>query len=411
MLVLSPLHEAAGFVVVGLWLGYVGYRIEYHRLPLWLYVALIAKIFAAWFFGWLYASYYCHGDTLKAYLTASRLAYYLWEVPADGLALLFRELSPVWEAKGWRIFFQDIHLYGYDYEWSEPSSYFFYRLLLPLYLAGGGSYYGMQGLTAITGGLLSYAAYRRWAQLSLFPSHFWVVWFLLPSGLLWTSGALRDTFAVPLMLYGMAWIANVQSWRDLWGLLALLVLAALRLEALPLAVVGGMLYRWGNLWLLLAGAGAAVFALGLFIGPWAYAYRAEALLPAIHPDIADASTFRLDYEPSFWGSLIGWLRALPYGLLGPFPWQIQKPLVWLYGIETWGMAGLGAYYAWRSTWGLRQILLILMGIFVIGVVAMAMPYWGTLARQKLYGIYFMALGLGMVCEPLFKDRPDSLSES
>ncbi|MEN3040079.1 MAG: hypothetical protein ABDH66_00870 [Bacteroidia bacterium] len=411
MLVLSPLHEAVGFILVGFWLGYIGYRIEYHRLPFWLYVVLIAKLLAAWFFGWLYASYYCHGDTLKAYLTAGRLSYYLWASPADGIALLFRELSSAWDARGWRIFFQDVHLYGYDYEWSEPSNYFFYRLLIPLYVASGGSYYGLQGLSALTGGLLSYVAYRRWEQVGLLPRRFWVVWFLWPSTLLWTSGALRDTWAIPLMLYIAAWTATVRQWRDIGGLIASLLLAGLRSEAFFLAIGAGILYRWGKPWLLIVGALAAAAILGFYIGPWAYAYRNEALIPAIHPDVSEASVFHLFYNPSFWGSLGGWFMALPYGLLGPFPWDVKKPLVLAYAVETWVIAGAIIYYAWRTKWSLRKATLVAAGLFVIGVVTMAMPYWGTLARQKLYGLYFVGLGIGIVHKPFQEGSPHGLGES
>ncbi|MCS7153541.1 MAG: hypothetical protein N2253_01520 [Bacteroidia bacterium] len=399
MLTLDPLHESIGFLLTGGWLGYVSYQIERHRQPPWLHLVLVAKVIAGWIFGWLYASYYCHGDTLKAYLTAGRIFHYLWAEPQNGIALLFRELSPQWEARGWEVFFRDIHLYGYDYEWSEPSNYVFYRLIVPLYAAAGGSYYGLQSMAALVGGLLSYAAYRRWQKLLHVPTGIWVIWFLMPSALLWTSGALRDTIALPLMLYGAAWTASVHSVREAIGVLSLIVLGFLRVEAVPVALGIGFLYRWAALGLLTAAVISSFIVLGWIIGPWSYAYRTEALNPAIHPDVAEASVFFLHYQPTFWGSIIGWIKALPYGLLGPFPWQIKKPLLLLYGLEVWAMGALGLYWMRRGRWNLRAVLLIGAGLFIIGVIAMAMPYWGTLARQRLYGLYFMILGIALALKP------------
>lgn len=411
MLTLSPLQEAIGFLLVGFWLGYIGYRIEYHRAPFWLYAALIAKVFAAWGFGWLYANYYCHGDTLKAYLTAQRLAHYLWESPADGIALLLRELSPQWEMRGWELFFQDVQLYGYDYEWSEPANYYFYRLLVPLAILSGGSYYGLQGLMALVGGLLSYAAYRRWQQMAPLPAKMWIGWFFLPGALLWTSGALRDTLALPLMLYGAAWVASVKGWRDGWGILAFAVIALLRMEALPLAIGVGLLYRWATRWTLVIATALAIILLGLYIGPWAYTYRSEALDPAFHPEVGTASTFILHYQPTFWGNLWGWIQGVIHGLLGPFPWHIHKPLTLLYAIEVWLLAGLGMYYSWRGRWTVRTLILVGIGIFVIGVIAMAMPYWGTLARQRLYGLYFILLGIGSALQMTLNEQENRLRKS
>lgn len=410
MLTLSPLQEGIGFLLVGCWLGYVGYRIEYHRAPFWLYLALIGKVFAAWGFGWLYAHYYCHGDTLKAYLTARQLTYYLWEAPQDGVALLLRELSPRWDNRGWEIFFRDVHLYGYDYEWSEPANYHFYRMLVPLYILSGGSYYGLQGLMGILGGLLSFAAYRRWEGLAPLPTKLWIVWFFMPSALLWTSGALRDTLAFPLTLYATAWVASVRRLHDMWGAGALLVLALLRPEGAALAVGTGLLYRHGRVWTVAVAALAAICLLGMYIGPRAYLYRAEALDPALHPEVGEASTFSIAFSPDFPGSLIGWLRALPYGLVGPFPWQIHKPLVLLYGIEVWILTAAGVYHALRARWTVRTLVLLAAGIFVVGVVAMAMPYWGTLARQRLYGLYLIALGIAASLQPAFQNRQHSLRE-
>lgn len=411
MLTLSPLHEAIGFLLVGFWLGYIGYRIEYHRAPFWLYIALIAKVFAGWGFGWLYASYYRYGDALIAYLTAQRLTHYLWETPADGIALLLRELSSEWNARGWEISLRDPYLYSYNCEENNPVNYHFYRLLVPLYVLAGGSFYGLQGLVALLGGLLSYAAYTRWQKLMRLPAGLWMPWFFLPSALLWTSGTLRDTLVLPLMLYGAAWFASVQEWKDAWAIPALFVIALLRMEALPLAVGVGLLYRWATRWTLVIATALAIILLGLYIGPWAYAYRSEALDPAFHPEVGTASTFILHYQPTFWGNLWGWIQGVIHGLLGPFPWHIRKPLILLYAIEVWLLAGLGVYYGWKGRWTIRTLILVGAGTFVIGVIAMAMPYWGTLARQRLYGLYFILLGIGSAFQMTLNEQENRLRES
>lgn len=416
MVQLVPEREFIGFALVGAWLGYVAYWLEWHRKPLWLYAVLTAKLLGAWAFGWVYASYYCHGDTLKAYLTAGRLAHYLWSDPATGVALLFRELSSEWNAVGWKVFWQDIHLYGYDYEWSEPSNYLFYRLLVPAYVAAGGSYYGMQGVIALLSGLLSYAAYRRWTACASLPKSFWGIWFLWPSTIFWTSGALRDSIAVPLLLYGSAWLASVRRWRDGWGIGALVLLAGLRLEALPIALAVGLPFRWASHRLVIgATAAVALVALATIVGPWAYQYRIEALDPSMHPEVEEASLFHLHFEPTVWGSFWGWIQALLYSWVGPLPWQIHKPLVLLYAIEVWVSTFLVAYWgikAWRHQgWDRRALLLLCAGLYLVGGIAMAMPYWGTLARQRLYGMYWIALGVGMAVQKGTERQQDALRKS
>lgn len=403
MVVLDPVREAVGFGLVGVWLGYVGYRLEWHRQPAWVLLVLCLKVLAAWAFGWLYASYYCHGDTLKVYLSAGRIAHYLLEHPSQGVALLFRELSDTWEQIGWKIFWKDPQFFGYDYEFSEPSNYHFYRFVVPFYLLAGGSYYGLQGLMAIVGGLLSYAAYVRWGCIAPLPRLFWVIWFLWPSGLLWFSGALRDTLALPLMLYGTAWIASVRHWRDGWGIGAFILLALLRKEAAFLGATVGLVYRWHRYrWLVGLGAAALAVIFTVWIGPWAYRYRSEALDPLWHPDVQEASVFRISYDPSPVGVWLGWLQGTLYGLLGPFIWQIRKPIVALYAVEVLLAAALigrwGLWVVQRKVGGWRTFLLVAVGVAGVGGVAMAMPYWGTVARQRLYGLVWIALGLAIAVQ-------------
>ncbi len=404
MVVLDPIREAVGFGLVGVWLGYVGYRLEWHRQPAWVLIVLCMKVLAAWAFGWLYAGYYPKGgDTVGAYVGCDRIFYYLWHEPQKGIALLFREFSSSWEALGWEIVRKEPALYVYDYEWSPPCNYLFYRLLLLPYVLAGGSYYGMQGVMAIIGGLLSYAAYVRWSRIAAFPRGFWVLWFLWPSGLLWFSGALRDTLAMPLMLYGAAWIASVRSWRDAWGILAVGLAGLLRAEAALLGAAVGLAYRWHrHHWLIGVGAVAAAVVFTLWVGPWAYRYRTEALDPLWHPDVQAASVFRISYTPSPTGVWIGWIQGVFYGLFGPFVWQVRKPIVALYVIEVLFAAALmGRWSIWvsqRRAWSWRSALLVAIGVAVVGVTAMAMPYWGTLARQRLYGLVWIAIGLSIAVQ-------------
>lgn len=397
MVVLDPLRELFGFGLVGAWLGYTAYWLEWHRKPFWVYAVLVVRIFAAWAFGWLYASYYCFGDTLKVYLTAGRLSYYLWHEPSIALALFLKEFSEGWEKIGWQVFFQDTQLFGYDYEWSEPSNYIFYRLAVLPYVAAGGSYYGLQGLMGLIGGLLTYAAYRRWEKLLSLPRYFWMVFFLWPSVAFWFSGALRDTWVFPLMLYGAAWIASVRDWRDVGGALALIGVLLLRPESMPLAVIAGLLVRWPKAWVIGVGSGIGAIVFVRWIGPWAYQYRMEALDPALHPELPEASVFHLDFAPTLWGVWKGLAEGIVYGLLGPLPWHVQKLFVALYALEAWAAAGLMLYWgvwAWRhGGWRRSYGVLFGLGVVVVGVVAMAMPYWGTLARQRLYGLCWMALAI------------------
>ncbi|MCS7298013.1 MAG: hypothetical protein RMK19_03190 [Bacteroidia bacterium] len=404
--ILSPLREALGYLLVGVWLGYIGYRLEYYRQPVWLYIALILKVVAAWIFAGVYAHYYKGwGDTVAAYLAVRQITHYFLQNPLDGIALLFREFSPALYRRGAEIAAQDSIGLDYEVELTDPTNYFFYRLLFPIYLAAGGSYYGMQGIMGLIGGLLSYAAYQRWASLIQFPRRFYLFWFFLPSSLFWTSGALRDTLAFPLTLYGAAWIASVYQRREIWKLFLFLFLYFLRPESCFLAIGVGLWYRWSH-WkgLFPLSIALSIPLLGFYLGPWAYAHRVEALQLITYPPHHSPSAFHLDYAPTFWGSWVGWLKALPLGLVGPPVWQSQKPFVFLYTLEGWALIGLSLVPGIGKEWNRQALILTGIGIFVIGVTTMAMPFWGNLARYKLYGIYFIALGLATLEERAQKDK-------
>jgi hypothetical protein len=118
---LNPEQELLGFLLLGAWAGCVAYRLEYHRAPFWVYGYLVVKVLAAWVFGWVYASYYCHGDTLKLYSTAGRLWHYLVQEPGAGVALLFREFSQRFEEVGWAVYYRDVRLYDYDYDYFDAG--------------------------------------------------------------------------------------------------------------------------------------------------------------------------------------------------------------------------------------------------------------------------------------------------
>ncbi len=403
MILLSPERELMGFFWLGAWAGYVAYRLEYGRAPLWVYGYLVLKILAAWAFGWIYHSYYCHGDTLKLYSTAGRLWHYLVHEPGTGIALLFRELSPHFEQVGWQVYYRDVGFYEYDYDYSSPVNYRFARLVVLLYAAVGGGYYGMQGLMGLLSGLLWYGAYRRWARIV--PIHgVWLAGFLLlPGALFWGSGVLRDSLGLPLMLYVAGWLASASrcpSLGDVVGfLVAGVVLGMVRWEGLILGVGAGLSYRlpWRRWWLWMVAGGMAW--LMLWIGAERLcAYRAYWLSPKERPELLEgAHVFGIDCRSGMVGSIWSWVQGVWYGLTGPYLWQARKGVVQLAAIETIGMWLWVGWGLWRVRrrlrWRPRALFLVVSGIFVVGLVAMAMPYWGTVVRQRLYGWYLMSLGL------------------
>ncbi|MEN2992070.1 MAG: hypothetical protein ABDH91_00755 [Bacteroidia bacterium] len=417
MVVLEPLREVGGFLLsgaAGLAAGYALSRSGPEHSPLAFLLPL--RVLGAWAFGWLYAAYYCFGDTLKVYLTAQRIAHYLMESPETGLALLFREFSSKWEAIGWRIFYKDAALFGYDYEWSEPSNYNFYRLSVLFYFLGGGSYYGMQGMYAIVGGILLYRAWQRWAELGALPKVGVWVWMGIPSSLFWISGALRDTLALPLMLYGAALLARGTLREGIQAVPLLALGYFLRPESVGVALGGALLYRLGAFYLTLVGAvGAALVLLPYGIAPWAYQYRSWALDPRMYPDLPTASVFYITFQPTFWGSWSAWLQALLHVLWGPFPWHIHRLRELIYASEVWLLSSLGlllSIYAvkWRG-WSSKTFLLAAFGLFILGVIGLATPYWGSLARQRLYGLYWVLLGVGMAVGKALEQRQNAFRHS
>jgi len=399
---LNPERELLGFLLLGAWAGYIAYRLEYQRAPLWVYGYLVVKVLAAWAFGWLYSSYYCHGDTLKHYSTAGRLWYYLTHEPSTGIALLFRELSKDFEEVGWRVYYRDVGFYGYDYDYSPPVNYRFARLMMPVYAAVGGGYYGMQGLVGLLSGLLWYGAYRRWSRVIPMRG-IWVVGFLfLPSALFWGSGLLRDSLGLPLMLYVGGWVASMgswPSWREGLGLMAgAVTLGLIRAEALLLGVSVGIGYRlpWRSWWLW---GGAIVLAWGaLWWGAEKICgYRAFWLSPREHPELLEgAHVFLMDCVGGPLGSVWSWVQGAWYGLTGPYLWQARKGVVLLAAVEVlavWFFLGWTLWrYGRRWRWSGKALFLVGVGVFIVGIAAMAMPFWGTVVRHRLYGWSLMWLG-------------------
>ena len=402
MVLLSPEREFTGFILLGAWAGYVAYQLEYRRAPLWVYGYLVLKVLAAWAFGWVYYAYYCHGDTLKLYSTAGRLWYYLTHDIETGIALLFRELSSRFEEVGWQVYYRDVGFYDYDYDYSSPVNYRFARLVMPLYVAVGGGYYGMQGLMGLLSGLLWYAAYYQWHKVLPLRGLWLAGFFLLPSALLWGSGVLRDSVGLPLGLYVAGWLANRFERSSAGGvagfLAAGLVLGLVRWESLILSVGVGIGYRLVWRWWLWVVAGALAWQILWMGAEELCAYRAYWLSPKERPELLEgAHVFEIDCAGGLMGSVWSWIQGAWYGLTGPYLWQARKGVVLLAAMETIGMWFWVGWGLWRARHRLRgrgkALFLIGAGVFVVGVVAMAMPYWGAVVRQRLYGWYLIVLGL------------------
>ncbi len=400
---LSPERELLGFLLLGAWAGYVAYHLEYRRAPFWVYGYLVVKILAAWAFGWVYASYYCHGDTLKLYSTTGRLWHYLVQEPGAGVALLFREFSPRFEEVGWAVYYRDVRLYDYDYDYFPPVNYRFARLVMPLYVAVGGGYYGMQGLMGLLSGLLWYGAYKRWRRLVPLRGVEGVGFLLLPSVVFWGSGVLRDSVGLPLMLYVAGWLGGVRgrfSGHEGGGfLLMALVLGLVRWEGLVLGAGVGIGYwlPWRRWWLWVVGGGMAWLGIALSAEKLCF-YRQTWLSPQDRPELLEsAHTFEIACQGGWAGGIWSWVQGAWYGLTGPYLWQVQKGVAFLSALETlvvWVMVG---WFVWRRRkrlrWRPKAAFLMAVGLLVVGVVAMAMPFWGTVVRQRLYGWGLLWLGL------------------
>ena len=414
---LNPEQELLGFLLLGAWAGYVAYRLEYRRAPLWVYGYLVVKVLAAWAFGWVYASYYGHGDTLRLYLTAERLWHYLVQEPGAGVALLFREFSQRFEEVGWAVYYRDVRLYDYDYDYFDPVNYRFARLVMPLYVAVGGGYYGMQGLMGLLSGLLWYGAYKRWREIVPLRGFGGVGFLLLPSVVFWGSGVLRDSLGLPLMLYVAGWLASASrrvSPGDAVGfLVAGIVLGLVRWEGLVLGVVAGIGYHfpWRRWWLWMVAGGVAWLILWVSAEKIC-AYQAYWLSPKERPELLEgAHVFRIDCRPGMVGAIWSWMQGVWYSLTGPYLWQVQKGVAFLSALETLAVWVMVGWFVWRRRkrlcWRPKAAFLMGVGLLVVGVVAMAMPFWGTVVRQRLYGWGFLWLSL-MGLQECAEERAGSL---
>jgi hypothetical protein len=86
-------------------------------------------------------------------------------------------------------------------------------------------------------------------------------------------------------------------------------------------------------------------------------------------------------------------------------------VAFLSALETlvvWVMVG---WFVWRRRkrlcWRPKAVFLMGAGLLVVGVVAMAMPFWGTVVRQRLYGWGLLWLSL-MGLQECAEERAGSL---
>lgn len=398
MLQLVPERELIGFIVLGCWAGYIAYQLEYRRAPPWLYGYLVLKLLAGWSIAGLYYAYYRVGDTISSYLALERFWHYLTTEPRIGLALLMREFSPEFEAIGWRVYERDPDFFFYNYDLKEPVNYLFYRLLFPFYLASGRSYFGLHGLISLLSGLLWYGAYLRWRKLIQLKGLMAGVWFLLPSGLFWTSGLIRDSFGLPLTLYSAGWLAG--RWRIGWGwgLLGWLAALALRWEGAILGALVGLMLRgksgWGWRYSLSFIVGLVCLQLIL---PKLCAYRSHMLFRFLFWEGGGTHVLFIPCGTGFLEGIGAFFVALVHGLTGPYGGRSLLVLLAMAEI-------ISLWLVWgRVLWRRRQAIranperwrfsyLILAGMAVIGIVTLAVPFWGAIVRQRLYGLYLIHLG-------------------
>jgi len=396
------------------------------QTPLWQQKGLAVLFAAKWLAGVVYTLIYWWGynglgDTFGYYEATDWIAR-CWQERPDVAAQLYTSYR----------FFHNLpsqlqDQYSGLLHYDNAKALLFPRLMVPLHLATGGSFWFM--LTAVT----ALSAWGHWQMYRVLRRRFTVgcPWLelavlALPGVLFWTSGFTRDALAFGC-LGGVVWAANAAvcsaTWpkrlaNSLWLVLFLLLLTGLKPEiGLCLVAVGLWLGglrlipgRWAalgrrtaqGLWLL---AAPSVLFVALSFTRYPPQYLLEYVTLQYNYDIALAVhspqtplTGREYQDDTPAATIARAPLALFTALYRPLPHEANAPLPLLAALEQTALLAISLWLlvlAVRRRWARQAppITLLLWGLLAfcllyLTFVGLSTANFGALARFRSYALPF-----------------------
>jgi hypothetical protein len=390
------------------------------------YAGLLVKVVCGLLVGWLYWSYYDYsGDTIYYFEQAGLVWHYLREGYVSISELLGLEaLSD-----------EGLQYIGSA---SQPRTWFFVRLITPLYGVSGGNYFVLASYLSFVSFLGIWLLVR---QLNIaLPTYKWPVFisFLFwPSFVFWSSGLLKESMFVAafgiynlillnlyrqgftirrgVLLFIAIWlvwhlkyyVAIVWFPISLSGMLVLLNADFIksRLRQIP------VMFFW-IVFLLIGGVSIA------FMHPVFNSGRFFELLRISH-DMIPLADLDIHFNTKVEGArflLINAPKSIGSGLFRPFIWEAETTLSVLYSIENLFLLLLtivGLVTFFKQTFSQKSKMLIigilLFSVAIALITSLSTPNFGSIARYKVAFLPYYVMTFGIPIWNVFASkRSDNL---
>ena len=353
------------------------------------YYALFIKLGAGMALGCLYHFHYKSGDTLNYFQDAGRALDVLVLDVASGVRFLF--------------FGEDKSL-GLIYE-NQPRALFFVRLITPLLLITGKSYWGLtiiiSLLSFITTWILANKITARYGVSILVVS---IAMFYVPEVVFWSSGILKESLSLLFQFVLLILVLNfIEKKRIVYVLLFVLVSSLLyKLKFYVAAVYIPVLISFVITQLI------SIKKEVVFIGSFVFLLLVATM---IHPHLSFSTLLNqlyLNMERTiaisdegktlvlpFDGSFVSLFQSLPIGissLVRPFIWEAKGSLlVGLSVLKFDLLIGIVLALLWVKKVTYEAKLILFYSSIMMVLLTIASPNFGTLSRYSISFLPFLMI--------------------
>lgn len=410
MIVLAVAHGILLFSLAWMVRRQASLTLQRYYLP-----ACLAKVGAGIGLGLLYRYYYTTGDTYMYFHDAGSLARLAVNHPADYVRFL-------WSGDASFSLWHQLNF-------QEPRALFLVKVASVFSLATDGNYWLMSAYCSLLSFLAAWYLFRSIALL--FPAATWAAAMALlffPSVVWWTSGLIKESFAMAALYFLMAIVFKLwyrqplRVWHYAFAPLALWMLWNLKYYYLavflPVAITGLVVQR-----VVIAGRQPTRYAV---VAWWSLIFLVPLVVVSfVHPNfyperfltviVDNYQTFAQlsapgDYAvyPHLQPTASSMLRYLPQalwaGLFRPWLGEASGVMQGISAIENTVLLLLviTAWPAWRRTWPQADRLMVLSLVLyavVLGVfLALSTPNFGTLSRYRV-GFLPVVVGLATYQHP------------
>jgi len=379
----------------GLLLWVIYFIIKKNRNQYSVIFGLMIKILGGITLGLIYKYHYQGGDTFQYYSDAGVLAHYLLKNPQKIPDLL-------WDTSRYT---ELAHQIAYL---NQPRALFFTKIITPIYILTGGSYWIMSILLSI----INFMCVHEWVkELSRHYKNIYsfaaLSFYFLPTFVFWTSGLLKESLAVGAFMILLAIsfrmirtgeYANIKYWFLAFISGILLWKLKYFYGAVAFPVLGTLLlFEFSSRKQHIPAYLIPLFLIfGIFIISFMhYNLGFSRISDVIYQNYlagVESSDGKAIVFYHFDGSILGFLINLPLaifsGLYRPLPFESTGLLAFMAGIENLILLILTCTGLWKVKNKLNfrdpVIWVTLVYIFILAVfLAFSTPNFGTLSRFKV----------------------------